>query len=72
MRAYKGSFTIEAACVFPMILFCMCITIDVGITLYQEIKQEAVNQIESENLDLISAMYRRGLVKELFKEKYED
>lgn len=72
MRAYRGSFTIEAACVFPIILFFVCITIDVGIILYQEIKQEAMSQMENEKLDLISVMYRRELVKELLGEEYED
>lgn len=72
MRAYKGSFTIEAACIFPIILFCICITINVGITLYQEVKQEAMSQMENEKLDLISVMYRRELVKELFEEEYGD
>ncbi|MBR5565400.1 MAG: pilus assembly protein [Roseburia sp.] len=72
MRAYKGSFTIEAACVFPIILFCICITMDVGIAFYLEIKQEAMSQMENEKLDLISVMYRRELVKELFEEEYED
>lgn len=72
MRAYKGSLTIEAAFVFPIILFCICTTIDVGITLYQEVKQETVSQMESKKLDLVSVMYRRELVKELFEKKYED
>lgn len=72
MRVYRGSFTVEAACIFPVILFCICITIDVGITLYEEIRQEAMSQMENEKLDLISAMYKRELVKELFGKEYED
>lgn len=72
MKSYKGSFTIEAACVFPIILFCIFIAIDVGINLYQEVKQEAMRQMEEKKLDLISVMYRREFLKELFEEEYEN
>lgn len=72
MRAYKGSFTVETACIFPIILLSICITINVGVSLYEEVRQEAISQMENEKLDLISVMYRRELLKELFEEEYED
>jgi len=68
MKLCKGSYTIEAAFIFPVVLFCICIVIEVGISLYQDVCAEAMKQGNKEPLDLISAMYRRELVKDLFGE----
>ena len=72
MKKYKGSFTIETALVFPIVLLCICITINAGIALFDEVCAEAKDQMEKRPLDLISCMYRREFVEDLFGEWYED
>jgi len=72
MKLYKGSFTIEAAFVFPIVLICIFIAIESGISLYDEVRTEAVSQMNKNPLDVVNCMYRREYVKDLFGELYED
>ena len=72
MKKYKGSFTIETALVFPIVLLCICIAIDAGIVLSDEVCAEAKAQMEKRPLDLIGCMYRRAFVEDLIGEWYED
>lgn len=72
MKGYRGSFTIEAAYITPLILLCICIAIEAGISLHNEVKTQIVSQMENKQMDMIGAMYRRELVKELIGELYEN
>lgn len=72
MKKYKGSFTIEAAYILPLILFCICIVIEMGISLHQEVRAQVETQMENKPLDMVKCMYRREYMKELLGEFYED
>ena len=74
MREYKGSFTIEAACIMPLIFMCICIAIKGGITLHNEVKSKALLVREEETVDLVSYLYRKELIEKVLGEQvwYED
>ena len=72
MKECQGSFTIEAAFITPLLLFCICLAIELGISLHNEVKILALSQMDHKPLDLVSAMYRRELVEELLGELYEN
>ena len=72
MKKYKGSYTVEAAFILPLLLFCICIAIEMGVVLHQEVQSRVELQAKKEPLDMIEAMYRREYIKELFGELYED
>lgn len=72
MKVCKGSFTIEATYIIPLVMFCICIAIEAGISMREEIKEQVSVQAQSAPLDIIACMYRREFVKELFGELYED
>ncbi len=72
MKVYKGSFTVEAACIVPLILMCICIAIGSGITLHNEVKNRALLVEEEESVDLVSYMYRKELVENVMGALYED
>ena len=71
MRQYKGSFTIEAAVVFPIVLVCICSVIIIGMELCDEVCITAEQYENDEILDLIHCMYDRELIGDLLGEKYE-
>ena len=72
MRKYNGSFSVEASYIIPLILFCICIVVELGVTLHQEVQTEVKTQMEKAPLDMVKAMYRREYVKELLGAFYED
>ena len=72
MRGYKGSFTIEAVYIIPLILMCICIAIESGITLYNEVKSKALSVKEEEMMDLVSYFYRKELIENVLGAGYED
>lgn len=72
MKKYKGSYTIEAAFILPLILICICIAIEMGVVLHQEVQTRVESQMKKEPLDMVKAMYRMEYIKELFGELYED
>lgn len=67
MRKYRGSFTIEAAFIMPLIFLCICIAIKSGVTLYQEVKNTSEQIIEENQEELIDYMYRKELLESLLK-----
>ena len=72
MKRYKGSYTVEAAFILPLLLACICIAIETGVVLHQEAQMRVENQTKKEPLDMVEDMYRREYLKELFGELYED
>ena len=67
MKKYRGSFTIEAAFIMPIVLLCICTAIKIGITLFQEVKNTAEQIIEENQDELIDYMYRKELLESLLK-----
>lgn len=72
MRKYKGSFTVEASFILPLILLCICVVIELGITLHQEVRMQVAEKAKEETMDMIDAMYHREYLKELLGAFYED
>ena len=72
MKNYKGSFTVEASYILPLILFCICVIVELGVVLHQEVLAEVEAQMEQEPLAMVKAMYRREYVEELLGAFYED
>lgn len=72
MKVYKGSFTVEAACIMPLILMCICIAINSGITLHNEVKSRALLVKEEASVDLAAYLYRKELIENLLEVWYED
>ena len=71
MRWCKGSFTVEAAVVFPIVLLCICSVIIMGMELCDEVGITAEQYGKSETIDLIQIMYRREIIEDLLGEEYE-
>jgi len=72
MREYKGSFTVEAACILPLIFMCICIAIESGITLHNEVKNKALLVTEGERIDIVSYLYRSELIEKVVGVWYEN
>ena len=72
MKKYKGSYTLEAACIFPLALFCICAAIWSGISLCEEVRLKAIKQEENASVDMIKSMYKRELIRDMVGEWYED
>ena len=71
MKRYKGSFTVEAAIVFPIVLLCICHVIIIGMELCEDVCITAEKYKEKEMLNLIQCMYRKELIEDLLGEGYE-
>ena len=72
MRVCRGSFTIESAYIFPLVMLCICLAINAGIEMHETIKTQVEEQAEEKPVDVILCMYRREFVKELLGKWYED
>ena len=72
MRKYKGSFTLEASYILPIILLCICIVISLGASLHNEVCKRVEMQSQKERTDVIAAMYRYEYIEELLGEWNED
>lgn len=71
VEGFRGSFSIEAALIMPLVLMCMFMPIWVGVELHQEVKQRAEIEMQMAPLDMIWAMYQQEQMEES-EEKYED
>lgn len=65
MNVYKGSFTVEAAYIVPLILMSIYIVIISGITLHNEVKNKAILIKEEKVVELVSYMYRKELIEDI-------
>ena len=68
MRRYRGSFTLEASYILPIILLCICIVIGLGVSLHKTVCMQVEIQSQKETADLIGAMYRYIYIEGLFGE----
>ena len=59
MKRYQGSFTVEAAIILPIILFCICLVIELGVSMHNEVKIQVGEQIQQKKIDMIKCMYRK-------------
>lgn len=62
----------EATFILPLILLCICIAIEMGVALHQEVQMLVDEQTEQKTLDMVKTMYRREYIRELFGAFYED
>ena len=72
MKKYKGSFSMEASYILPIILACILVVIDLSVLLHEEVHARVEMQMEKASIDMVKAMYRREYIKELLGEYYED
>lgn len=68
MMRRKGSFTIEAAIIIPLLLMLIVIVVSIAVDLYQETAELAEEIGEKERMSLITAMYHIDSIKELIFE----
>lgn len=65
-RLKKGSYTVEAAILIPIYLFIMVGTIQIAISLYNEIKENSeVERVQK--IWAVEEFYRNELIEELLK-----
>lgn len=64
MRVEKGSLTVEAAIVFPIVLIFFAMTMRLGITLYEECRETAIAVMEEPELDTVETFYKWKLLGE--------
>ena len=72
VKQCRGSFSIEAALVFPLIMLCFCLAIQIGISLQEEIKVQTETFMKKEPLDISSCMYRKEYFEDVIGAFYED
>ena len=68
VNRWKGSFSVEAACIIPVVCLCLFMPMWIGIELYQETKQCALNMQETYDEDAVSLMYQRAWLEEFWKD----
>lgn len=72
VKRCKGSFSLEAALIFPLIMFCFCVAIQAGISLQTELRNQSAEAERKESLDIIECLYRKEYAKKVIGEIYED
>lgn len=72
MKKYRGSFTVEASYILPIILMCFFVVIELSVSLHSEVNMQIKSQEEKEPLDVIKTMYRSDYIKDLLGEIYEN
>lgn len=64
MKQWKGSYTVEAAVLFPILIGTMAIAMCMGISLFEEIRGEQEQQ-RIEALWAVDEFYNYQMVKEV-------
>lgn len=59
----KGSLTVEAALVYPIVLLLMIFTMQTGLGMYTECRDTAVSILEEQDLDIIKKFYLKQNVE---------
>ena len=67
MVRQKGSYTIEAALWIPLLLTVIYISLEMGIDLYQEIKNATYSK-RTQSLDIVQEFYNYQVLEEIFQE----
>lgn len=63
MKPVKGSLTVEAALVYPILLLLMLFTLQTGLCMYTECRDTAVSILEEQDLDIIKIFYLKQNVE---------
>lgn len=71
MRWEKGSYTLEAAILVPLVLFAVMKVSEIGIGCYMEIVEKAPSE-ELEKLDIVSEFYNYQILDEVWEEVTDD
>lgn len=66
MKKWKGSYTVEAAIIVPIMIWTMAIAMCTGITMYQEIQSEH-EEAYIQDLWAVEAFYKYQVLKEVTK-----
>lgn len=72
MKTCKGSFTIEASFIVPLVLFLMAIAMDTAIILFEETKAQALEYIDEEQIDIVSTLYHIENLETIFSKWTDD
>lgn len=67
MRKQKGSLTVEAALIVPLVLTVFALTVNAGISLYTECREMAAAAMAREDVDAAQLFYARERVKDIAK-----
>lgn len=57
-RSVKGSLTVEAAIILPLLLGLLGLVMSSGIQMYTECRDTAVSILEEPDLDIVKTFYR--------------
>lgn len=57
MKKVRGSLTIEAALIVPILLFVLSIVMQMGITMYSECKDTAAEIKQEKELEIVEMFY---------------
>lgn len=66
---YRASYTVEAALIFPFLLFIMFATIQIAIDYHEKIKQVAKEEEQTEELPIIKMFYQVELINDFLDGK---
>ena len=66
MRKWKGSYTVEAAIIVPIMIWTMAIAMCTGITMWQQIQNEH-EEAQIQELWAVEAFYKYQVLKEVTK-----
>lgn len=72
MKTCKGSFTIEASFIVPLVLFLMAIAMDTAIILFEETKAQALEYIDEEQIDIVNTLYHIENLETIFSKWTDD
>ncbi|MBD5555532.1 MAG: hypothetical protein HDQ95_09400 [Roseburia sp.] len=67
MRKQKGSLTVEAALIVPLVLTVFALAVNAGISLYTECREMAAEAMVKEDIDAAELFYAKERVKDIAK-----
>ncbi len=70
-RKQKGSFTIEATILIPMMLFILIIALEQGLDFFQQAKERSILE-ELQSWDAVTLFYNTQKLEELGEEIQDD
>lgn len=72
MKTLRGSFSVEAAIIMPLVLSVIVIAITSAVSLHEETKEIAEQVVAGERWDPVEMMYDLDLLKSILGEKGEN
>ena len=71
MKWQKGSYTVEAAILVPLLLFVIFTAVQIGISFYQESATKKISD-KIQNFNIVEEFYHYQLLKEIVGELEND